>query len=114
MRRALSPCAVHGCAEFAMEHGRCREHAAQLVARYEQTRPDAVERGYGGEWLKLRKEFLSEYPDCAICGAPATDVDHIIPRVRGGSDDVDNLESLCHACHSRKTARFENHWGRHG
>ena len=35
--------------------------------------------------------------------APATEVDHVIPRSAGGSDDVQNLQSLCKPCHSRHT-----------
>ncbi|WP_366141808.1 HNH endonuclease signature motif containing protein, partial [Propionivibrio sp.] len=35
---------------------------------------------------------------------PATDVDHIVPIRRGGTNKHENLQPLCHACHSRKTA----------
>lgn len=35
----------------------------------------------------------------------AVSVDHIQPRRAGGSDEHANLQSLCHACHSRKTLR---------
>ena len=34
----------------------------------------------------------------------AIHVDHIRPRRDGGSDAEDNLQSLCHSCHSKKTA----------
>lgn len=37
----------------------------------------------------------------------ATEVDHIVPVSQGGSDDLSNLQSLCHACHLSKT-RQEN------
>jgi 5-methylcytosine-specific restriction endonuclease McrA len=37
---------------------------------------------------------------CRQCGAPATEVDHIADS----SDDLANLQSLCHECHARKTA----------
>jgi 5-methylcytosine-specific restriction protein A len=36
--------------------------------------------------------------------AVATHVDHIKPKAHGGTDDDDNLESLCAACHRAKTA----------
>jgi 5-methylcytosine-specific restriction enzyme A len=32
-------------------------------------------------------------------------VDHIIPRSRGGSDTLDNLQTLCTVCHDHKTKR---------
>lgn len=36
---------------------------------------------------------------CRICGAIGTEIDHI----NGDSDDLDNLQLLCHDCHSEKT-----------
>ncbi|WP_345945876.1 HNH endonuclease [Psychrobacter sp. Ps4] len=35
---------------------------------------------------------------------PATDVDHIINKAKGGSDEPSNLQSLCRKCHLSKTA----------
>ena len=80
-------------------------------------RPTAAQRGYGSSWQKLRAFVLSNEPLCRECMGrgeivPATDVDHIVPRSRGGSDDEANLQSLCHACHSRKTATRDGAFGR--
>jgi hypothetical protein len=36
--------------------------------------------------------------------AVSTDVDHIIPKELGGTDAEENLQGLCHECHSFKTA----------
>ncbi|GEB79233.1 hypothetical protein DDE01_06480 [Desulfovibrio desulfuricans] len=54
--------------------------------------------------------MLREEPLCRACAAQgritaATDVDHIVSRAQGGTDDRANLQPLCHACHSRKTAQ---------
>ena len=46
---------------------------------------------------------LREEPLCRRCGEPATDVDHIVSRERGGEDTRENLQALCHPCHSQKT-----------
>ena len=31
-------------------------------------------------------------------------VDHIMPKANGGTDDPSNLEAICRACHEAKTA----------
>ena len=51
---------------------------------------------------------LSRQPYCVEClrhgiTVRATDVDHIVPRRDGGRDVAENLQSLCHSCHSKKT-----------
>lgn len=38
-----------------------------------------------------------------ICGAPANEVDHIIPAYRNGSDDDSNLRALCTSHHTTKS-----------
>jgi 5-methylcytosine-specific restriction endonuclease McrA len=39
------------------------------------------------------------------CGEPATDVDHKVPALLGGSDEDSNLWALCGWHHDRKTGR---------
>jgi len=66
-------------------------------------RPSPTRRGYGPAWQKIREEHLAMEPWCRRCGTKATDVDHIVPKRQGGSNDHSNLQSLCHSCHSQKT-----------
>lgn len=73
-------------------------------------RPSAARRGYDSRWQRVRAAYLRNHPDCVACGASATDVDHILPLRSGGSHDLDNLRSLCHRCHSRRTARDSSGW----
>ena len=57
-------------------------------------------------WRKLRRTVLARDVICQDCqNRPATHVDHIVPRKRGGTDSVDNLQGLCASCHTAKTAR---------
>lgn len=46
---------------------------------------------------------------CELCGIAADEkaleVDHIIPRNRGGADDITNLQALCYSCNAMKRDR---------
>ena len=61
-----------------------------------------------GKWQKLRIQILDRDGwQCAICNRPADTVDHIYPRIKGGDMwALDNLQSLCKSCNSRKGGRF--------
>jgi len=66
-------------------------------------------------WKTLRAEVLASEPLCRMCAArglvvPATDVDHIEDSREDYTDDNSrlNLQSLCHTCHSLKTAASMN------
>jgi len=43
---------------------------------------------------------------CELCGVSADqkalEVDHILPRNRGGGDEIHNLQALCYSCNSSK------------
>ena len=103
--RRFAPCASPGCPALTRE-GRCAVHQpAQRDRSSEGPRPSASQRGYDATWRKRRLMHLRAHPLCAECGRVATDVDHIVPLARGGTGADDNLQSLCHGCHSRKTNR---------
>lgn len=54
-------------------------------------------------WKKTRLRVLArDSHTCAYCGDVANEVDHIIPLVRGGSDDMENLVACCRSCNSSK------------
>ncbi len=40
---------------------------------------------------------------CLKCGAPGVDIDHIVPVMKGGQTEMDNLQLLCKPCHVDKS-----------
>lgn len=63
----------------------------------------------GRQWLRLRAQVLETEPRCLRCLqagklSAATQVDHIVPLKRGGSNEISNLQPLCHDCHAHKSA----------
>jgi 5-methylcytosine-specific restriction endonuclease McrA len=64
------------------------------------------------KWLKRKKEcFERDDYKCQDCNSPfVLDAHHIIRRSRGGSDDLDNLVTLCRICHSRRHTEHQVRW----
>ncbi|MDC0325220.1 HNH endonuclease [bacterium] len=117
-RRPLKPCTRTGCSYTVRKQGNCHPDCKQ-VRREPEERQSASARGYGSRWQKLRLMVLKREPLCRHCNIQgqitlATDVDHIISLVRGGTNELNNLQPLCHSCHSKKTAREDGAFGRGG
>ncbi len=82
-------------------------------------RLNSTQRGYGYKWQQAREGYLRKHPLCVHHlqldkTVLATDVDHITPH-NGDMDlfwDSSNWQSLCHSCHSVKTAREDGGFGR--
>ena len=62
-------------------------------------------------WRKLSKARLAKHPLCVHCQArgilkEAAVTDHVIPIRQGGEAwETSNMQSLCHQCHNRKSAK---------
>lgn len=109
--KPLRPCRHPGCGVL-VPGGYCAAHQPPKEDR-RSAEAQAWRWMYGTEdWKRLRGDQLLREPFCRECARRglrrrATDVDHI--RDHKGDwavfTDPANLESLCHSCHSRKTAR---------
>ncbi len=73
-------------------------------------------QGRGGRpWRRKREQiFKRDNYTCQACkrvGSPQTgklsslELDHIVNIASGGSNSDDNLQTLCHECHSKKTLK---------
>ena len=65
--------------------------------------------GRGGRpWRRLKDEMhLRDGYTCRSCGLVSMklELDHIINKAQGGTDDESNLQSLCAECHKKKTQK---------
>lgn len=91
--------------------------------RRERGRPSPTQRGYGAPWRRLRARVLDAWirDNGEICpgfrcrphppwpGNPLT-VDHIVAKIDGGTDDLDNLAVLCKSCQGRKGQTERPSW----
>lgn len=110
------PCRRQPCPELVPPSGNgyCDAHQAVTNERlYDRWRGTAASRGYDRAWQRVRLRALKR--DQYLCQeclrqehpTAAVDVDHIAP-LHAAPDlrlDMDNLQSLCRACHRAKTER---------
>lgn len=112
---APRPCGYPGCSELVTGGSRCELHRKQQRKQQDQRR-DRGQRFYDKRaWRdRIRPQQLARHPLCEDCldrgqVTAATDVDHMDGNPHNNS--ADNLRSLCHACHSRKTVRQDGGFG---
>lgn len=74
-----------------------------------EAKAGTTERIRGREWMSTRHRILSRDGfACQCCGIVRMDneIDHRVPLEQGGSNDDDNLQTLCggpDGCHTRKS-----------
>lgn len=116
MNRIAVPCL--DCGKIADKRSRCDA----CNRKRERERGSSTARGYGAEWRRIRIRILRRDPTCRVptgvggyfdngvpwqqvCGAPSKEVDHVTPKVLGGTDDYDNLRAVCRFHNRSKGAR---------
>ena len=55
--------------------------------------------------LTRRAVFARDGGRCVYCTAPATSIDHVVPKSRGGEHVWDNVVSCCRRCNHAKADR---------
>jgi 5-methylcytosine-specific restriction endonuclease McrA len=56
--------------------------------------------------LNRRAVFARDGHRCQYCGSAAENIDHVIPRSKGGPHAWDNVVAACRLCNSRKRDRL--------
>jgi len=109
------PCAYPQCPNLT-DTRYCPEHQRLVNQHYNKYQRDKKHgKRYGSSWEKISKAYRRANPLCEQCKSegklvPAELVHHIKPLADGGTNDPDNLESLCWSCHSRHHAKHGDNW----
>lgn len=74
-----------------------------------EVKAGTTEMERGRAWMAKRQRVAAAHGyRCAACGlvwmAHRDQIDHIVPREQGGSNEESNLQPLCNECHALKTA----------
>ncbi|MCR5510370.1 MAG: HNH endonuclease [Lachnospiraceae bacterium] len=100
------PCSYPGCPNLT-DRQYCEMHQKEMNRQYEKyDRNPLTKKRYSGAWVRIRKQYAEAHPFCEICFengiiTPVEHVHHKLPLNEGGTNDFDNLQSLCKSCHSR-------------
>ena len=110
--KSKRPCRKPLCPEKTADvSGFCPKHICLAVGWSKPERGTAEQRGYGSHWRKKRATVLERDRHLCRCESckgqrlPASEVDHILPKKRGGSDDLSNLRAMNSGCHKLKTQK---------
>ena len=114
-RKPKKPCNYPGCPKLT-DGLYCEEHKTIVNQQYEKYgRKYKKNERYGSSWQKVRARYVKLHPFCEECFekgilTPVEHVHHIKPLDEGGTNDFDNLKSLCQSCHSRIHALRGDYW----
>lgn len=80
---------------YSRVHGSIRRARERAVDNFEITSRDI-------------RRLLNQ--KCVYCGNSSTQIDHVIPLSRGGTNGIGNLASACTKCNASKNNRFVMEW----
>ena len=61
--------------------------------------------------LSRRAVFARDGHRCQYCSRSAENIDHVVPRSRGGTHTWDNVVASCRSCNARKEDRLPREAG---
>lgn len=103
-QRPAQPCTTPGCANRHRNKGRC------AACKNRQPTSTARAAHYKGDWPRLRLNYLTRHPHCALCHRLADTADHwprslkqLLAQGVPNPHADHRLRPLCHTCHSAAT-----------
>lgn len=105
--KAKKPCRYPGCSALT-DQTYCKQHRAPARIEYNRfTRDPDSNKRYGRRWRERRDSYARRHPICEDCEkqgriVPLDEVHHIVPLKLGGTNDDENLISLCKSCHQKR------------
>ncbi|MGE5595532.1 MAG: HNH endonuclease [Hyphomicrobiales bacterium] len=92
------------CGAVTKAASRCRV-CSRLRRLPRDRRNTAARGGSGWAWQRTRREVVErDGHRCVACGTTGVrfEVDHIVPLACGGSNEPQNLRTLCVTCHRNR------------
>lgn len=94
----MKVCASPGCPVLT-EASRCPDHRPAAWSK-----SSSSSRSLPRDWNDRRARVLErDGHACYVCGRPAVEVDHLLPRTAGGGDELSNLAAICEDHHREKS-----------
>jgi 5-methylcytosine-specific restriction protein A len=104
--RASKVCSTPGCPNLSGRESHCSEHAKVWASPRTASARRTGTRHFNQ--VIRPKVFQRDGSMCRVmgpgCTRIATEIHHVVEVSQGGSDDLDNLISICAPCHKRITA----------
>ncbi|WP_217907655.1 HIT domain-containing protein [Desulfosediminicola ganghwensis] len=88
----------------------CQERIIQFIEKRQDSVWEHRRRGREAISGTIRYEVYKRAKfRCELCGTSADEkaleIDHIIPSIKGGPDDISNYQALCYSCNAMKRDR---------
>ena len=105
-RKPKRACKFPGCPNLTCGEY-CNAHTKIARDNYNRLeRSPDVNKRYGREWRIIRARYVALHPLCEMCLkegrlTPVEEVHHKKPVSQGGTNDFENLMSLCQSCHTK-------------
>jgi 5-methylcytosine-specific restriction endonuclease McrA len=106
--------AIHSCRRHGLQRDLSKSAKPQRRKARRAPRAQSLKQEMGeSRWQGIKETLLLIDPRCDECGvqgdAVSLELDHIVPRGRGGKNNAKNAHLLCKPCHREKHGVPE--WG---